>query len=265
MATRFRKRHVEAPDGTRWVVERHWLARRPRYIGYRFRVKRREQQWEPPLSGVPEIHRPKPSGPLSRPYRDNPIVDDWVRRQNRPRRWWDGFGFRVGRSSGRSSGGGGFSFGGGGGSRGGSSRGGGSRSLSRGGGSRSASRGGGKRGGSSGGGSDWGEALVWAAIVIAVIVAAVITIFVILPALLFLVEYLIFWVVVGGWIAYHALTGRPWVVKATRDGYEQPDHAYRIVGWRNSQALIDDIADDLRRGEPPVPSDIAVEVELVQD
>ncbi len=109
------------------------------------------------------------------------------------------------------------------------------------------------------------KALLYIAIAAAVVAIALLTIFVFVPGLVFLAQYVVFWLLVGGWIVYNTLTGRPWVIKATRDGYENPDHAYRIKGWRNSQALIDDIADDLRRGEPPIPSEVAVEVELIED
>ncbi len=269
MGPRFRKRHVEAPDGTRWVVDRHWLARRPRYVGYRFRVKRREQQWEPPLlsaDAVPEIHRQSPG-----PYRDNPELA----RRDRSRRsggWWvlPDFGSGRRRAGGRSSGGGGLFGGWGGGGRGGGSSGGGSRGSS-GGGRRSGSSGGGSRGKGEAAGAAGGllallvQILKWVLIVAAVIAVALFTVFVLLPSLLFLAQYLLFWVLVAGWIAYNSLTGRPWVVKVTQHGYEEPEHAFRIKGWRNSQALIDDLADDLRRGEPPVPSEVAVEVELVDD
>ena len=264
MASGFRKRFVQTPGGDRWVVERHWLARRPRYLGYRFRRPRREQVFEPPLVGKPQIHRPHPGAfqpPVPNPYRDN---RELARRDRSGFPWifWGGGG------SGRSGSGGGRVGGFG-------------RSGSSGGGSRGGSSGGGKRGGSSGGGSRGGgggaaaagggvlaaigKALLWVLIAVAIVAAALVIIFVFVPALIFIAQYLLFWLLVGGWITYNTLTGRPWIVKATRDGYENPAHAYRIKGWRNSQALIDDIADDLRRGEPPIPSEVAVEVELIED
>ncbi|MDH3607021.1 MAG: hypothetical protein OER12_08490 [Acidimicrobiia bacterium] len=269
MARGFRKRFVEAPDGRRWVVERHWLARRPRYFGYRFRVGRKERVFEPPLVGRPEIHRPHPSAvqpPLPNPYRDNREI---ARRERGSRPRWIFWG---GDTSGGSGSGGGGWFGGFGGRSSGGSSGGGSRGGSSGGGSRGGSSGGGDRDGGGGAAAAGGgllaalaKILLYVAIVVAVVVAALFTVFVLVPSLVFLAEYLLFWLVVGGWILYNTLTGRPWVIKATKDGYESPDHAWRIKGWRNSQALIDDIADDLRRGEPPIPSEVAVEVELIED
>lgn len=270
MAAGFRKRFVQTPDGRRWIVERHWLARRPRYFGYRFRRPRKQQAFEPPLAAKPEIHRPHPNAvqpPLPNPYRDN---KELARRES-----GGGWIFWGGGRSGRSSGGsGGGWFGGfGGGRSSGGSSGGGSRGGSSGGGSRGGSSGGGskKSGGGGGAGAAGGllavlaKALLYVAIVAAVIALALLTIFVLIPGLVFVAQYVLFWLLVGGWILYNTLTGRPWVVKATRDGYENPDHAWRIKGWRNSQALIDDIADDLRRGEPAIPSEVAVEVELIED
>ncbi|MBT8163946.1 MAG: hypothetical protein HKO82_00760 [Acidimicrobiia bacterium] len=269
MAGGFRKRYVQTPDGGRWIVERHWLARRPRYFGYRFRRPRRERVFEPPLSPRPEIHRPRPNAvqpPVPNPYRDN---KELARRDGGSWIFWGGGG--SGRSSGRSGGG---WFGGLGGSGSSGSSGGGSRGGSSGGGSRGGSSGGGSRDGGGGGGAAGAaggllavlaKVLLYVAIAAAVVLAALITIFVLIPGLVFVAQYLLFWVLVGGWMLYNTLTGRPWVVIATRHGYENPDHAWRIKGWRNSQALIDDLADDLRRGEPPIPSEVAVEVELIED
>ncbi len=268
MAGGFRKRYVETPDGRRWIVERQWLARRPRYFGYRFRRPGKEQVFEPPLPARPEIHRRHPNAmqpPLPNPYRDSKQL---ARRDSGGWIFWGGGG--SGRSSGRSGGGWFGGFGGGGSS---GSSGGGSRGGSSGGGSRGGSSGGGKKSGGGGGGAGaaggilavLAKALLYVAIVAAVIAVALVTIFVLVPGLVFVAQYVLFWLLVGGWVFYNTLTGRPWVVKATRDDYENPDHAYRIKGWRNSQALIDDLADDLRRGEPPIPSEVAVEVELIED
>ncbi len=263
-------RHVEAPDGTRWIVERHWLARRPRYIGFRFGVKRRQQEWEQPLTTggkLPEIHRSSPRAvPGPKVYRDS---RDIVRAERARRRrsdgggwveWWPWSWGGGSGSAGRSGGG----MPGGGGSASGGSTGGGARGSS-GGGTRGLSSGGGGRGGGGGGDADWDDVLGWILVAIVVVVVAVVVVFVVIPAVLFLAGYLLFWLLVGGWLAYNTLTSRPWVVKATKDGYEEPDYAYRVKGWRNSQALIDDIAGDLRRGEPPTPSEVAVEVELIED
>ena len=117
MAGRFRKRHVEGPDGTRWVVERHWLARRPRYLGYRFGRKRRARAWEPPLLGpgkLPPIRKVRPARlPVPNVYGDNRDVarEERARKRQGGGSWFDWWPWTWGGSSsgGRS---GGFSWGG---------------------------------------------------------------------------------------------------------------------------------------------------------
>ena len=252
------------------MVARHWLARRPRYLGYRFRRPRPTQEFEPPLK--PEIHRPRANPvqpPLPNPYRDNRELA----RRDRGSGWifwggrWGGGGGSRGSSGGGGSGGG---FG--------RSGGGGGRSSSGGGGRRPSSGGGGSRKGGGGGGGGAGaasgaagllailaKALFYILIAVAIAAVAALTVFVLIPALYFLAQYVLFWLLVGAWILYNTLTGRPWIVRIVRHEYENPEWAFRIKGWRNSQILIDDLADDLRRGEAPVPSEVAVEVELIDD
>lgn len=266
MANRFRKRYVEGPDGIRWVVARHWLARRPGYLGYRFRRPKPIQEFEPPLK--PEIHRLRANPiqpPLPNPYRDNRELA----RRDRGSGWifwggrWGGGGWRGSSGGGRSGGG----FGGGGGSRS-SSGGGGRRSSSGGGGSRKGGGGGGGAGAASGAAgllAVLAKALLYILIAVAIAAVAALTVFVLVPGLIFLAEYAMFWLLVGGWILYNTLTGRPWVIGVTRYEYEEPEWAFRVKGWKNSQLVIDDLADDLRRGEAPVPNEVAVEVELIED
>ena len=91
-----------------------------------------------------------------------------------------------------------------------------------------------------------------------VLIAAVVIAFVLLvifvgaPALIFLTQCALFWIVVAGTIAYNGLTGRPWIINATRVGYERADYAYRVPGWRTSTAETNRIADAIGRGEPPI-------------
>ena len=109
------------------------------------------------------------------------------------------------------------------------------------------------------------KALLYIAIAVAVAAVAALTVWVFIPGLIFLAQYALFWLLVGAWILYNTLTGRPWIILIVRHEYENPEWAFRIKGWRNSQLLIDDLADDLRRGEAPVPSEVAVEVELIDN
>ncbi len=273
MSGGIRKRFVTDPDGARWIVGRHWLARRPRYRGFRFGRDPYEPSYEPPAprrTARPPIRKPR-SGklqpPAPNPYRDNPDLSDrprgrgggWWIFSGRP--WGGGGSVRTGGSSsgsagggflGRSSSGGGFRFGG---------SGGGSRS-----------RGGGGRGKSGGGGAGAGIAGVLGALVkvlkfiliaLAVIAALLFLIFVGLPALAFFAQYLLFWILVAGTIGYNAVTGRPWIVTVHRPGYEQADHAFRVKGWRRSREVINDIAEALRSGDSPHVA-LGDEVELVE-
>ncbi len=250
------------------MVERHWLARRPKYFGYRFRRPKPVQEFEPPLDPLPEIHRPPPNPiqpPLPRHYQDSGELarrdwgGGWIF-------WGRGGGWGWGSSSGRSSGGGGWGIP--------SSRGsGGSRSSGGSGGRRSGGGSGGSRGGGGGAAASGAagllavlaKALLYIAIAIAIAVAAALIVFVLFPGLVFIAQLALFWILVGGWIVFNTLTGRPWIIRVTQYEYEKEEWAFRVKGWRNSQLVIDDLADDLRRGEAPIPSEGAVEVELIQD
>jgi hypothetical protein len=264
---------VTAPDGSRWIVGRHWLARRPRYRGFRFGVDPYQPSYEPPAvrnTDKTPIRKPRAgraAPPAPNPYRDNP---ESAARERRTRRrvygggdwiWWGGGRTGGSRSSaGRSTGGGlGSVFSSGGGSRG--SRGGGSRSRS--------SGGGGRKGGGGAGGGLAGllallvKVLKWLLIAAIVIAVALFVVFVGLPALLFLVEHLVFWIVVGATALYNGLSGRPWIIKATREGYETANHAYRVRGWRRSTEAVGAIAEAIRHGETPA-LETGEEVELIE-
>ena len=236
------------PTALAGLSGRTWLARRPRYLGFRFGKDPYSQNYEPPASprtddtAIRRPHGGKTQLPAPNPYRDNPKYD-------RPRRggnWWiwnsGGRTRSSSGSSGRSSGGGGL-FGG--------SSGGGSRSASSGGGRRK-SGGKGKKGGGAGAAgllSVLAKALKYILIAAAVIAAVLFLIFVGIPSLLFLAQYALFWILVGATIAYNAVTGRPWIITARRDRYERADHAFRIHGWRASTAAINEVAEQLQRGE----------------
>lgn len=258
------KRRVTSPDGTKWIVGRRWLLHRPRYFGFRFGVDKREPAHEAPLRLTAE-RKPAPTKPPTPPVVRYSTKD----KKRRKRRRSYGGGSSGGRSgggwwifSGRGSSGG-RSFGGG--SR---SSGGGSRGSS--GGGRRGSSGGGKRGGGGGGGASAAggiltllvKALKYIAIVLAVIAAALFVVFVLIPALVFLVQYLAFWVVIGVTIAYRAMSGRPWIIEMEEaDGYRV--RSWRVAGWAESKAAIDDIAEAIRAGEEPAPAAPAEPVEIV--
>ena len=98
-------------------------------------------------------------------------------------------------------------------------------------------------------------------IVVVVILVALFVIFVLAPALVFLLQYLIFYVVIGGTILVRALTGRPWIVELEEaEGYRV--RAWRVKGWRESKRVIDELADAVRRGVAPEPGG-AESVEII--
>ncbi len=97
------------------------------------------------------------------------------------------------------------------------------------------------------------QILKYILIAILVIAAILFMIFVGIPGLVFLLQYLAFWVVVGVTMLYRLLTGRPWIVEMEEaDGYRV--RSWRIVGWKDSKRVIDEVAEAIRRGEEPVPS-----------
>lgn len=259
-------RRVTAPDGTKWIIGRRWLLSPPRYFGFRFGVDRKDEVYEPALA--PPRHRvrrePGPTKPPTKPpvrYTEEDrsrVTRPPERRRTTGGIWssgpfsWGGWG--GGRSGG--SGGGGL-FGG--------SSGGGARGSSSGGGSRGGSSGGGKRGGGGGGAAGAGAALLavlrWVLIIIAVVAAALFVIFVLIPTLVFLIHYLVFWLIVAATVVYRALSGRPWIVELEEaDGFRV--QAWRVLGWRQSRRVIDELANAVRHGSTPVPTG-AEEVEIV--
>ncbi len=251
------KRRVAAPDGVKWIVGRRWLLDRPRYIGFRFGRPKEEPPFEAAeaASPAPRLVERKPA-PTQQP------TPPPVRYRNRtpsgvgfPRVVYGGSGSR---SRTRGSGGLGGLL---------RSSGGGSRSRSSGGGGRSRSSGGGRRGGGGGAGAAGGilaalvQFLKYVLVAAAIVVAALIVVFVLLPSLLFLAHYAAFWLIVGGTIVYRAMTGRPWIVEMEEaDGFRV--RAWRVVGWRQSKRVIDQVADALLRGVEPV-ADGAEDVEIV--
>ena len=251
------KRRVTAPDGTKWIVGRRWLLHRPRYFGFRFGVDESPPEFEPASKRLAVERRPAPTRPPTPPVVRYKSKNKKPRRRRRSSGGWSGGGSSGGWTfpfpSGRSGGGGG-----------GRSSGGGSRGSS--GGGKRGSSGGGKRGGG-GAGAAGGilaallQALKYIAIALAVIAAALFVVFVLIPSLVFLVQYLAFWLVIGGTIVYRALSGRPWIVEMEEaDGYRV--RSWRVVGWGESKGAIDEIAEAVRAGREPKPGG-AEPVEIV--
>lgn len=104
------------------------------------------------------------------------------------------------------------------------------------------------------------KALKFLLLAVAVIAVVLFVVFVGIPGVVFLAHYLAFWIVVGLTIAYRTLTGRPWIVEVEEaDGYRV--RSWRVRGWQESRRVIDEIAEAIRSGQEPSPTD-AEEVEI---
>ncbi len=270
---------MTTPDDQRWVVRRRFLFKLPSWRGFRFGAPKREEYFEParPLRhdtrGGPrrEVGAAADAAHLD-PRRDEPVI-----RQDRPRRaryidpyptsvWIPGGGTWSGGSGGSAAGGAVGSI-----ARAGAvasvARAGGSGSIARGvGGAASGGGGGGKvsfgRGKGGGGGAAaagggavaaLGAILKYALIVVAVILAAAFLVFVGFPALIWVGQLLLFAATLGVVVAFRALTGRPWIVEAVEARDAPTVHAWRVKGFRRARVAIDEVAEQLLRGDPPAP------------
>ena len=57
-------------------------------------------------------------------------------------------------------------------------------------------------------------------------------------------------------IAGRTLLGRPWVVMATSTSDAAGAMTWRVVGWRRSARLIDEVASALATGLDPAPAEV---------
>lgn len=256
------ERYITAPDGMEWVVGRKFLFGAPRYIGFRF--GRDKRAFAPPrirrvpagsMPNTPALPTEPPEGAVTRTQRADWSADssrDPARRKGRYRPssgviWVPSF-----RSGSSWSGGSGSGWSGG--SGGAISSSGGSR-ISSSGGSRSSSSGGSRGGGKGAAGGAVGAAgfllkfLKFALIAILVVAAIVLTIFVLIPALIFLMWALF----VGLTIAWYTVTKRPWVVEAREHRDAPRVLGWTVVGWDESKLVIDQVADAIANGVPPAP------------
>jgi len=95
------------------------------------------------------------------------------------------------------------------------------------------------------------------ATVVVVVVGAVVFAVVLIPLLLFGVELIIVGLLIALGILGRGLLGRPWVVRATPTSGQDRALAWRVVGFRRSARVIDDVASSLSNGLPPVPAEAA--------
>ena len=73
--------------------------------------------------------------------------------------------------------------------------------------------------------------LDWLAIIVVAIVALVLFVFFVLPALVFVLQLLIFLVLLGATIVLRVVLRRPWVIEAGPLGAETPGMQWAVVGW----------------------------------
>jgi hypothetical protein len=88
-----------------------------------------------------------------------------------------------------------------------------------------------------------------------IIAAVVVVAIVVVPLLLFGIELLLLGLLVAAGIVGRTLLGRPWVVQATPCDDSAHTLTWRVVGWRRSTRLIDEVAASLEAGLEPSPAE----------
>jgi hypothetical protein len=76
-----------------------------------------------------------------------------------------------------------------------------------------------------------------------------------IPLLLFGIELILLGLLVATGILGRTLLGRPWIVHATPLAGEAERLTWRVVGWRRSNRLIDEVAASLGAGLDPSPAE----------
>ncbi len=79
--------------------------------------------------------------------------------------------------------------------------------------------------------------------------------FVIVPLLLFGIELVLLGLVVAAGVAGRTLLGRPWIVQAKPLASDARVLSWRVVGWRRSSRLIEEISTALGAGLEPPPAE----------
>jgi hypothetical protein len=90
---------------------------------------------------------------------------------------------------------------------------------------------------------------------LAIILGVVVLTLVLIPLLLFGIELILLGLLIALGILGRGLLGRPWVVRATPDGGNGGALAWRVVGWRRSARVIDEVAASLTSGQTPAPAE----------
>jgi hypothetical protein len=91
-----------------------------------------------------------------------------------------------------------------------------------------------------------------------VLLAVVVVVIVIVPLLLFGIELVLLGLLVATGIVGRTLLGRPWIIHAWSPTAQAGDLSWRVVGWRRSNRVIDEVATALRAGLDPSPAEASV-------
>jgi hypothetical protein len=89
------------------------------------------------------------------------------------------------------------------------------------------------------------------------LLAVVVVAIVVIPLLLFGIELILLGLFVAAGIAGRTLLGRPWIVQAAPLTTEAnaEELGWRVVGWRRSNRLIEEVLTSLRAGLDPSPAE----------
>lgn len=90
-----------------------------------------------------------------------------------------------------------------------------------------------------------------------IVLALVVVAIVVIPLLLFGIELILLGLLLAAGIVGRTLLGRPWVVQAVPAGSSTSTLTWRVVGWRRSARLIEEVATSLEAGLDPAPAEAA--------
>lgn len=89
------------------------------------------------------------------------------------------------------------------------------------------------------------------------LLAVVVVAIVVVPVLLFGVELILLGLLIAAGIVGRALLGRPWLVRATPMNSGLDAMNWRVVGWRRSSRVIEEVVASLGAGRDPRPAETA--------
>jgi hypothetical protein len=92
---------------------------------------------------------------------------------------------------------------------------------------------------------------------IGILIGALVVAVVLIPLLLFGIELVLVGVLIAAGVVGRGLLGRPWVVEARCAENASRTLAWKVVGWRRSARLIDEVAASLANGRDPAPAEDA--------